>query len=234
MGILTKINLLLLTTILALVATSMLANLFTSQELEYYKLVEEIKTLQSYTIEALAFEKHFEKTFDDQELVYNALDKADKHLYNIDMNRLEESAAKIREVSELLGLFRDSFRKMAGNVSKLLSKKEQITMLAVSYFSKNDKVSVRINEQFSAGLLGFTDVDTTLLQVLKNDSLAAFTSINRIVLTVNQDLILEGNMERFVKNYQHAIRNLKIPLNKITCSLRSGLRFVMRLMWLFA
>ena len=67
MKILTKINVLLLTSVIALIATSMIANVFTSQELEYYTLVEEIKTLQTHTSEALAFEKNFEKTFSDQD-----------------------------------------------------------------------------------------------------------------------------------------------------------------------
>jgi len=209
-GILTKINFLLLTSVLALIATSILTRVFTSHELEYYTLVEDIKTLQSYATEALAYEKNFEKTFSDQELVYDALDKADIYLNNIHSDLLGENAPKIKEVSGLLGLFRDSFRKMVVNVTNLLSKKEQINTLADRYFAKNDEVSVQINEHISSGLLGFTDLDATLLQVLKNDSLTAFTSINRIVLSVNQDLILEGHITRFHNNYELAILDLEI------------------------
>jgi PAS domain S-box-containing protein len=73
-----------------------------------------------------------------------------------------------------------------------------------------------MNEQISAGLLTFSDVDTTLLQVLKNDSLAAFTSINRIVLFINRDLILEGNINRFHNNYERAIRDLEIQQKNIS------------------
>ncbi len=116
MRILTKINVLLLTSVLALIATSMLANVFQSQELEYYTLVEEIKTLQTYATEALAFEKNFEKTFSDQKLVYGALDKAEMSLNKIHTDLLGKHASKVKEVSSLLGLFRDSFRKMEGNV----------------------------------------------------------------------------------------------------------------------
>ncbi|MDP7253515.1 MAG: hypothetical protein QGF00_28210 [Planctomycetota bacterium] len=81
------------------------------------------ETLQTYTSEALAFEENFEKTFSDHNLVYTALNKADRHLEKIQIDLLEESASKISEVSGLLGIFRDSFMTMEGNVTDLLSKK---------------------------------------------------------------------------------------------------------------
>lgn len=214
--ILTKINLLLLTSVIALIATSIISNVFKSQELEHYKLVEEIKTLQTYANEALAFEKNFEKTFDDQELVYNALSKAEMQLDAIHSDLLKENASKIKEVSGFLATFRDSFMRMEGNVIELLSKKEQINMAIADYSSKYDRVVVRINEEMAGGLLTMTDVDTTLLQELKNDSLTAFTSINRIVVLVNMDLILEGNITRFNENYERVIRRLEIQQKNIS------------------
>ena len=221
MGILTKINVLLLTTVAALIATSLLANLFTSQELEYYTLVEDITTLQTYATEALAFEKNFEKTFSEQELVYDALDKADLHLNNIHTDLLEENASDIQEVSTLLGIFRNSFRQMEENVGELIAKKERINTATVKYSSKYDQAVVKMNKDISAGLITMTTVDTTLLQVLKNDSLSAFTSINRIALLVNRDLILEGNVTRFQDNYERAIRRLEIQQKNISIHVAS-------------
>ncbi len=216
MGILGKINLLLFISVIALVATSIIANVFKSQELEYYALVEEIKTLQIHVIEALALQRNFEKTFSGQELVYDALDKADIYLHQIQLDFLKENASNIRKISSLFRLFRHSFSKMVGNIEELLSKKAQINKLAAAYSAITDEVNSLMNEQISAGLLRFTDTDTTRLQVLKNESLAAFTSINRIVLSINQDLILEGNIKTFHNNYERAIRDLEIQQKNIS------------------
>lgn len=216
MGILTKINLLLFISVITLVATSIIANVFKSQELEHYKFVEEIKTLQIHVTEALAFQMNFEKTFLDQELVYEALDKADIYLNKIQLDLLKENAPNSRKVSNLFSQFRNAFSNMVANAIELLSKKAQINELAAAYSTKNDEVNARLNEQISAGLLTFTSIDTTLLQVLKNDSLAAFTSINRIVLFINRDLILEGNFKRFQSNYERAIRDLEIQQKNIS------------------
>ncbi|MCP4750724.1 MAG: response regulator [Proteobacteria bacterium] len=216
MGILAKINILLFISVIALVATSIIAGVFKSQELKYYTLVEEIKTLQIHVTEALALQKNYEKTFSDPELVYGALDKADIYLNKIQVDLLKENAPNIRKVTRLFRFFRNSFGKMVQNVDELLSKKAQINELAAAYSAKTDEVNSRMNEQISAGLLTFTDVDTDLLQVLKNDSLAAFTSINRIVLFINRDLILEGNTTRFHTNYLRAIRDLEIQQKNIS------------------
>ncbi len=167
MKILTKITLLLLTSVLALIATSIIANIFKSQELEYYTLVDNIKELQIHANEALAYEKNFEKTFSDQELVYDALSEADTHLNQIRVDLLNDDASKINEISRLLSIFQESFRKMEENVIELLSKKEQINMTIANYSSKYDQAVVRINEEIAGGLLTMTDVNTTLLQVLK-------------------------------------------------------------------
>ncbi len=216
MGILTKINILLFISVIALVATSIIANVFKSQELEYYKFAEEIKTFQIHVTEALALQKNYEKTFSDKELVYDALDKADIYLNKIKLDLLRENASNTRKISNLFRLFRSSFSKMVENVEELSLKKTRINQLAAAYSIKNDAVNSRMNEQISAGLLTFSDIDTTLLQVLKNDSLAAFTSINRIVLFINRDLILEGNIKSFHTNYERAIRDLEIQQKNIS------------------
>ncbi len=122
MGILAKINLLLFISAIALVATSIIANVFKSQELEYYVLVEEIKTLQVHVTEALPLQKNFEKTFSDQELVYDALDKAEIYLKKIQLDLLKEDAPSIRKVSSLLLIFRNSFDKMVGNRRIIIKK----------------------------------------------------------------------------------------------------------------
>ena len=216
MGILAKISLLLLTSVIALVATSTISNVIKSQEMEYYTLAEEIKTLEIRVNEALALQRIFEKTFSDQGLVYEALNKADIYLNKVQMDLLKENAPSIKKVSELLLLFKKLFSKMVGNVEELLSMNSRINKLAVAYSAKNDDVGSRINKQISSGLLTFTKVDTNILQGLKNDSLAAFTSINRIVLFINQDLILEGNIKRFQDNYERSIRDLEIQQKNIS------------------
>ena len=221
MKILTKITLLLLTSVIALIATSIIANVFKLQVLEYYALVEEIKSLQTSASEALAFEENFEKTFSNQKLVYDALYKADIQLGRIRVNLLNENAFQINKVSGLLNIFRESFMKMERNVIELLLKKEQINMAISNYSIIYAKVVVSIDGELAGGLLTMTNVNTTLLQVLKNDSLSAFTSINRIVVLVNMDLILEGNITRFSKGYESAIRRLEIQQKNISLHVMS-------------
>jgi PAS domain S-box-containing protein len=211
----TKINLLLLTSVIALIATSLISNAFRSQGLAYYALVDEIRTLQISAGEALAFEKNFEKTFGDQDLVYSALDKADMQLGEIHTELLKEHSSRIDELGSLLNVFRDSFVRMEENVTELLSKKDQINVAIAAYSSKYDQAVVRIDEEIAGGLLTMTDVNTTVLQVLKNDSLAAFTSINRIVVLVNMDLILEGHVTSFKEDYEQVIRRLETQQKNI-------------------
>jgi len=219
--ILTKIYILLLTSVIALIATSLIANYFKSQELNYYLLVEQIKTLQYHTSDALAFEKNFEKTFRDGDLVYDALESAEIQLKKIHFDLLRKEAGKISDISKLLNVFRKSFKRMVENVTRLSFKKEQINTLTTNYATKNEIVRNQIDEQISAGVFTFITIDLPLLEVLKNDTLSAFTSINRIVLLVNQDLLLEGNIKRFNKNYLREIRNLEIQQKNISMYVKS-------------
>ncbi len=207
MKILYKINLLVIVSVLALITLAVVSMVFKTNELQYYSLVETVKTLQTHVLEALVGVRNYEKSFKDEKLVYDSLDEANGTVASIDVDLLETEGNKIAEVTGLLVAFSESFTRMTRNSRELLVNKNRINELVANYADRHRQLSAKIDEAIADSFL-YTDLDTTTLQELKNNSLAAFAHINGVALLVNQDLLLDGNIERFSNNFEYITSNL--------------------------
>jgi PAS domain S-box-containing protein len=214
MKILHKTSLLIIVSVASLVTLGIVSMAFKSQELQYYQLVESVKTLQTHVLEALVGVRNYERDFKNRESVYASLDKANKTVNLIDMDLLEKEESKFLEITGSLTQFGNSFTRITENSLKLLDRKEKINGLATEYADKHEQLVAKINEAIADSLL-YTKVDTVTLQEFKNNSLIAFTHISRIILLINQELLLEGNLEKFSKRYEWTVNNLTTQVKNI-------------------
>ncbi len=219
-----KIAALILISVLSLIGISIISSVFKAQELQYYTLVEELKTAQAHMLNALVYEKSFEKTFTNDEQVYPLLEKATAKLKNINAGLLEDNSHNIDEILDLINIFRDSFEKMAANARQLITKKNILNTLAADYFEQHQKVSNKLTMDISGsifeeyggiGLEIYDEVDTAdfdegPLQELNTASLQVYSSINQIIILVNQDLLLENSVERFDERYTKIIERIEV------------------------
>lgn len=219
-----KIAALILISVLSLIGISIISSVFKAQEVQYYTLVEELKTAQAHMLNALVYEKSFEKTFTNDEQVYPLLEKATSKLKNINSGLLEDNSHNIDEILGLINVFRESFEKMAKNARLLITKKNILNTLAADYFEQHQEVSNKLTMDISGsifeeyggiGLEIYDEVDTVdfdegQLQELNTASLQVYSSINQIIILVNQDLLLENNVERFDDRYTEIIEKIEV------------------------
>lgn len=210
MKILYKINLLIITSVFSLIILFLVAETFKNEEIRYYSLVEGVKTVSNFSLNALVHEKNYEKKQTGEEYVYTALDQAKESFEKIDSRLLGSDSTKTERLSNILDEFRASFQLMTEHVEQLKQRKNKINELAVAYSQKNDEVSKAIDESIGNSFFNYTgeEIDTDALQDFKNSSLRVSTLINRIILLVNQELLLEGNVERFDEKYLLTIKDL--------------------------
>ncbi|OUR92156.1 hypothetical protein A9Q81_17025 [Gammaproteobacteria bacterium 42_54_T18] len=219
-----KIAALIFISVLSLIGISIISSVFKTQELQYYTLVEELKTAQAHMLNALVYEKSFEKTFTNDEQVYPLLEKATVKLKKINAGLLEENSKNIDEILHLINIFRDSFKKMAANARLLITKKNILNTLAADYFEQHQEVSNKLTMDISGsifeeyggiGLEIYDEVDTVdfdegPLQELNTASLQVYSSINQIIILVNQSLLLENNVNSFDDRYMEIIERIEV------------------------
>lgn len=220
-----RINLLIIISVTSLIIISLGSVSFKNEELKYYRLVEEIKTLQTHVLNALVHERNFENNFKNDHLIFSSLSKASKSLRKINASLLEKKAHHISEIEGIINSFNSSFTQLTTNSKRLIINKEKINSLASLYSHQHDQTTKEIASELGKSSL-FNPTASKTMGNLKTFSLKAFTAINRIVLGVNKDLLLEGNLLIFFENYEIALRsltteesNLKIviePLNNPT------------------
>ncbi len=213
-----KINLLILISIAALVGTFILSEVFKRQELRYYQLAENAKRLQVQVLNALVYEKNYEKNYTGQDRVFSSQGKAVVLLETIDKGLLGDTGYT-DEIKARLGLFKTSFKQMTLNSNKLLAAKETINQSAKDYAAVHLKGDAAIDRAIAEGYL-YEDIDITVLQELKNVSVTAFSHISEILLLVNQDLILSNDIHGFDEKYGTAM--VKLGTQKKNVSLQVG------------
>jgi|GEM_PF-3642998 len=224
MRITSKINLLITISVISLITISFISSYFKAQEAEYYSLVTQIKSFQIHILDAMVSTKEFEKSYTDDKLVFKALRKGEDELKHINSVLLGEDAGKIKQASSLVDLFSRSFQQMTVNSRELILRKEKINKLISVYALKHDEVIGKITDDLGNGF--FTtdtdiDTDTEALQQMKNASLDVFATINRVILLVNQDLLLEGDVESFNRKYTETKGKLELQKENINAQVQS-------------
>ncbi len=119
MKINTKINLLVVIIVAATIMLTLVLQTFKSQELAYYNLVEQVKTMDTHILKALIEEKKIGLTISTGEPVFISLDRAESSLEKIDPDLLGKESSYVSEISHLIELFRSSIQKIIKNNSLL-------------------------------------------------------------------------------------------------------------------
>lgn len=199
-----------------------------SQEQQFIRLDDQIKALQNQILIALVSEKGFEKTLTGKKQVFISLNQSKKTLSEIDQKLLGEDQTNLNRIKILVNHFSLLFSKMISNTNELKNHNEMINHLAQKYSNGHDQFIQKTNTNLAAAHLliseqkqVYDDVNPGTIQEVKNTSLNALTQINQCILLINQDLLLEGNIDRFLEKKQFVFANLEIQRKNMSLLIKS-------------
>ncbi len=207
----TKINLLIGLIVTASILFTLLMQTLKTQELEYYTLVEQVKTVNGHILKALVEEKKIGFAGSPGGTIFDHLDNAAGTLGEIDSSLLGLDASSISEISRVIEQFRSAMGKRAENTASLLQTKSRILEATRSYTDVHDAISRKIDREIAdSQLYNWKGFDTRGLLELKRSGAFAHNLIGGIILSMSQELFLEQDMDAFVKRYEKALFALGI------------------------
>ncbi len=216
-----KINLQIVIVISATLVFTFFMQQLKSQEVDYYNLVEQVKSMNGHMLKALVQEKKISVTDSDGESVYIFLDKAVESLKKIDLELLGEKKADLQKISNLIEQFRSSFKKRISNNILVMDKKEQLLSAANGFFEIYKLISKKMDKEIAdSQLYNWKQFDTTSLLELKRSSSYANNLIGEIILLMGQELFLEENIDAFAEKYDQAIFKLGIQEENIKLQIK--------------
>jgi len=206
-----KINLHIVIIVTATLIFTFFMQLLKSQELDYYNLVEQVKSMNAHVLKALVEEKKISVTDSNGGSVYIFLDKASNSLKNIDPDLLGKKKANLQKISDLIKQFQSSFRKRIGNNILVMDKKKELLSAANGFFNIYKLISKKMDKEIAdSQLYNWDKFDTTKLLELKRSSSYANNLIGELILLMGQELFLEENINAFARKYDQAIFALGI------------------------
>lgn len=211
-----KIYLLVIIIVASTLAITSILQSFKSQELQYHILVEQIKTMRSNVLKALIEEKRLEQSDSAGKTVFFWLDKAAQNLEEVEVALLAERAAYITRISGLISIFQDSFKTATKNKFILFETMGRISTESEAFRNLSTSISNNIDKEIAdSQLYNLENTDTVGLQELKKSISYAANLNDQIILSINQDLFLENNVEKFTGKYDQAIYALKVQKKNI-------------------
>ncbi|MGK5093952.1 methyl-accepting chemotaxis protein [Deltaproteobacteria bacterium TL4] len=200
--------LVLISSLFLLITTWSLAQL-NNTKLEYYELIEKLDVFQRHLLMALVSHAQFKSSFSEEQKTKKLLETSQDFFKKIPIDLLKDQKQSLDEVQNTLSSFQSVFDQIVDKTRSLLQKKEILNQLVESYSKEIILVNTKIDEKIGNALMTGVTPDVGLYNIL-NSSRNAFGWLNRVMLSLNQELFLEGNRKKFDQNYQQAMHTLSI------------------------
>ncbi len=202
---------------------------FSSKSEEYNDFFVSIKDYENSVLSTIVAEKDYAGHPDKNgaEAVFFQNQKDSEFLNRI-TKTAKENQGDFLILAKLIKQYRDQFSRLADNNEQIISLKAQERERFAKSFQRANEINKRVESIIQKGAMEGQDIDYLGLAFFEGsvkNSLSLFTSIS---LTLNNDLLLEGNEEQFLRVSQEcieALQNEELTLRSYAESFGEGLFF---------